>query len=415
MPTLSRFTPDRVGSRSISRRRFLALTGALGIALAGGSAAKAHTGAGDHGGYPDALTHRMHESITPFTDWLASQDARGYLGEFNWPNDLQRNEGDVAQWNAFGERFMGWLDATNLWATAWCVDETQMWGGFWLTAFVNEGETKRAISVPKSQAAVLKAHPTVPGVYERGLNVSSAEDFEEGFSNRNPGVYGKDYWYSGETRDPETGLNTFEYLAQEGATLVRIPFRWERIQRSLSEPLDRTELARLKSCCARAGAAGLKVVIDVHNNAGYYLKGRSGIKEHKIGSPRLPVPHFVDLWRRLSNNFRDDPNVFAYDLMNEPYVHGGIPTAGYDSPQRAWEAYTQKALQAIRERGDNKLVMIPGYAGARHWALTHPLKWISDPANNHRYEAHQYFSRHGGGHYYYSYGEDDAYWTSKGY
>ena len=409
------------GGKTFTRAQFLSGAafgvGAAWASTTGGFArrALAHVGDPNHGGHPDALTHKMYDRFTPFRDWLSSQGAKGYLGEFMWPNDLQRNFGDEAQWNQFGWSFTAWLDATDMWATFWAVDETQFRGGFWLTAYVGKSKTNYAISLPKAQAQVLEGHLTGN---QRGFNASSAEDYEDGFSQSNPGVYGTDYWYSGEAVDPETGMNTFQYMRSRGYTLVRVPFRWERIQPTLSGSLSSTELARLKKCVDAAGAAGLKVILDVHNYAGYYLSSRPASNEtgdYKIGSSQLPVGHFVDLWWRLSTQFKAHPAVVAYDLMNEPHGYGGIPTAGFSSSQKAWESYSQKALNAIRANGDAKLVMVPTYANADKVPSRHPKAWITDPANNHMYTAHLYFSRNGGGHYDYSYTSDNSYWQSQGY
>ena len=413
------------GGKTFTRAWFLS-TAALAVGagwasnIAGGfpRRALAHVGDPAHGGHPDALTHKMYDRFTPFRDWLSSQDVGGYLGEFMWPNNLQRGFNDERQWNQFGWSFMAWLDATNMWASFWAIDETQFWDGFWLTPYVGKSTTNYAISAARAQAQVLEAHSTTAS-YMRGFNASSAEQFEANFSNTNPGIYGKDYWYPGDTVDPDTGMNTFQYLAGLGHKMARIPFRWERIQRTLSGNLDSTELSRLKSCCAKAKAAGLYVIIDVHNNAGYYLsqrkERRSTVAEYKIGAAQLPVTHFEDLWRRVSNEFKDDSNVDAYDLMNEPHAYGDIPSVGFASPEKAWESHSQKALSAIRDTGDTKLVMVPTYANANQVPQRHPSKWIVDPSNNHRYEAHLYFSRDGGGHYDYSYDSDNSYWQSRGY
>ena len=52
----------------------------------------------------------------------------------------QRDFGDEARWNALGEQWYRWADAANLWVTAWCVDEHQLWGGFWLSVYVSVGD-----------------------------------------------------------------------------------------------------------------------------------------------------------------------------------------------------------------------------------------------------------------------------------
>src|SRR5215211_3344782 len=172
------------GGKTFTRARFLSSAAlAVGAAWASNIAGRfprralAHVGDPAHGGHPDALTHKMYDRFTPFRDWLSSQDVGGYLGEFMWPNNLQRGFNDERQWNQFGWSFMAWLDATNMWASFWAVDETQLWGGFWLTSYVGKSTTNYAISVALVQAQVLEAHSTTAS-YMRGFNASSAEEFE---------------------------------------------------------------------------------------------------------------------------------------------------------------------------------------------------------------------------------------------
>ena len=163
-----------------------------------------------------------------------------------------------------------------------------------------------------------------------------------------------------------------------------------------------------------AVAAGLKVVVDCHNYGGYFT--RTGRKA--LNTETLPISAFVDLWRRLSEAFEDDPAVVAYDLMNEPYTYGGINATGYPSPAKAWEAAAQKAVNIIRARGDTKKIMVPTYGSVPEVADSHVRPWIA--AGNIAYTAHHYFDHWigpgtGGGNYALSYGDENAYYASRGY
>jgi endoglucanase len=49
----------------------------------------------------------------------------------------------------------------------------------------------------------------------------------------------------------------------------RLPFRWERLQRSLGGVLDATELGRLKGVVSGLNNQGAVVLLDPHNYARY--------------------------------------------------------------------------------------------------------------------------------------------------
>jgi hypothetical protein len=402
----------------MSRPGFLKGLAVAGIGLAGGLNILLPRQTPAHSAIPaglDALGHRVYDKLKVFTDWLAREGVKGYIGEVNWPNDQRRGFGDEAQWNALGEKWYQWADAANLWVTMWCVDEYQRWGGFWLTAYVSVGDGyTRPISRPLAQAPILERHPTPTSyVYRRGINVSGAERWDESVhTNSNRGTYDVDYWYASQ--------ETMDYLASRGIKIIRLPFRWERIQPQLGGRLDPGELSQLKGCVARAKSAGLRVILDLHNYAEYWVEGSSGPVALKLGSSQLLRYRFRDVWQRLSYEFKGENTVKAYDLMNEPNVHGDIPAGGFASPQKAWEYATQGVVNTIRDNGDGKLLMIPGYAHIDRWSEKHPRKWISDPSNNHMYTAHHYFDPYrgpdtGGGKYRYSYDDENAYSRSQGY
>ncbi len=385
----------------------------------------------------DAVQHHAAYDLERFTDWLEEFGERGYVGEVNWPNGLGRDfPDDQAKWDALGEMWYSRADDAKLWVSAWCAAERQLYGGFWLSVYRSagergpDGEYVRAISVPEDQARVVEAHPSASG-YRRGINVSSAEDWvrpeeagERGgtpYSNLAPGAHGEDYWYPGLSRDPDTGQNTFEYLSERGMDIVRIPFRWERIQPSPGGPFDSFNLSLLKDSVATADAAGLEVVLDLHNYGGYWADAGGEVRKLKLGTRDLTANHFRDVWGKLSANFRNEAHVVAYDLMNEPAGAGGIGAGDHESEERQWEALCREAVDAVRARDDEKLLIIPGYGGIGGWRETHPEPWIpDDPADNHMYTAHQYFDAFrgagtGGGTYRASYDDDNELFASRGW
>ena len=391
----------------MSRRRFIrdASLGAAALSMPGLLASRDVASAQTV--YPDALHHRVRAELGRFTGWLAQNGVDGYIGEVGWPDDYA---GDASSWNALAEAWYDDADAAGLWVTQWSTGE--WWGTNYKLAVYEDRQSPAGVDSANTQAAVTEVHPTTP-LYLRGVNVSGAEfgapyslDPTSNFSNKNPGRYNNAYHYDGQA--------TFDYLAGRGIELIRLQFRWERIQPAPGGPLNGTELRRLKEAVGRATGAGLKVILDVHNFGDYFIERNGRGVRFAIGSDRLPISSFADLWRRLSHNFKGMPGIAGYGLMNEP---AGMPGVGKLPPKKVWERASQRALDAIRSNGDRRLVLVQGYewAGAQNWPRNHPTSWIQDPKDNFRYEAHHYWDRNNSGAYTHSYAEEVADAQSRGY
>jgi len=211
--------------------------------------------------------------------------------------------------------------------------------------------------------------------YFRGVNISGAEF---GMNNL-PGRYNTDYTFNSEP--------TFRYFAARNLNLIRFPLQWERLQPTLQGPLDPAYLGLLKSAVAWARNSGDLFIVDIHNFARYSMNESGRLNAYVVdqaynGSVKVSRADLADLWVRLSNEFANEPAVYAYDLMNEPHDMAG------------WKEISQAVLNAIRNNGDRKLIMVPGdsWSSANRWVNVHgPTGWITDPADNFMYEAHQYF------------------------
>ncbi len=229
--------------------------------------------------------------------------------------------------------------------------------------------------------AVLLAAAQLPGQFLRGVNLAGPEFGE----NTLPGRLGSEYTWNSE--------GTFWYFASKGLNLVRIPFRWERMQPLLRGPLDAEYLGGLKQNVAWARKYGLRVIIEPHNYGRYKIDGREYVIDNAHdGAVRVSTLDLLDFWERMSEEFRDEDTVYAYDLMNEPHNMGSA----------SWKVTSQTVLSAIRNRGDNKLIMVPGddWSSANRWVRNHGTQgWIVDPANRFSYQAHQYFDPDESGRY----------------
>lgn len=340
----------------------------------------------------DALAVRAVATLNAWTDWLQRNKVRGYVGEVGWPRD-------DARWSTVAHTWYAAAEASSLTVSTWVTGEWA--GGFQLANFVRAAPDWTFQTSASSD--VMEAHPGTAAA-PHGVNVTGPEmgaaaiEPTSSFSNESVGVLDQTYHYD--------SAATFAYLASHGMQVVRIPFRWERLQRAPYAPLDVAELGRLTAMAHAASDAGLRVVLDMHNYGSYYLwNGTVGVRR-AIGSAQLPVGAFKDMWARLAWAFSGDQAVWAFDLMNEPV---NMPATAKRSAARLWEQASQTAVDVIRRTGDKRLLMVPGYqwSGMTSWSANHPVAWIKDSARNVMYEAHQYWNSSGSG-VYLSYDEELA-------
>jgi aryl-phospho-beta-D-glucosidase BglC (GH1 family) len=354
----------------------------------------------------DPLERRVRAELKRFTGWCSTKKVDCYVGEVGWPGE----GADQQRWNDLAQAWYADADQAKLWVTAWATGE--WWPPSYPLDIYPDHRRGPDGAGANSQATVIESHGTTPE-YQRGVNVNGGEFGDapsrrrtSPFSNAHLGRYDRDYHYDSQA--------SFDHLASRGIRLIRLPFRWERLQPAPGGPLDQAELSRLRDAVARAGSAGLTVILDPHNYGAYYLfNGAKGVR-HAIGSAKITSQVFADLWRRVSAEFRSDPTVIGYGLMNEPV---GLAGGSLREQSRRWELASQEAVDAIRASGDNKLVLVPGYnhSGVAEWTVLHPRAWITDPAGAVRYEAHHYFDGDHSGRYKHSYSDEASDAEAKGF
>ncbi|WP_295771605.1 glycoside hydrolase family 5 protein [uncultured Mucilaginibacter sp.] len=237
-----------------------------------------------------------------------------------------------------------------------------------------EGESKPK---PEPQTYTAPAQPF-------GVNLAGAE-----FGNTYPGTINQHYGYP-------TAAD-LDYFKSKGLMLIRFPFRWERIQRSLYAELDVTELARMKTFVDAAKARNMFVLLDMHN----YCRRKVGDVFEEIGSTAVPLESVGDAWAKLAAAFKGYDNIWGYGIMNEPY---GLT-------KLTWFNIAQSIITKIRAV-DNKTTIVVGgdsFSSASRWPeVSNNLKDLNDPSSNLFYEAHTYFDNDSSGNYDQSYTDEKA-------
>lgn len=221
-----------------------------------------------------------------------------------------------------------------------------------------------------------------------GVNLAGAE-FRHG--SKMPGEVNVDYFY------PTTA--DLDYWQSKGLILLRVPFKWERIQHEVFGELTKAEVDVMKNMLKEAKKRGLLIIPDLHN----YGRRKVGDKSCIIGEEGLPVEALSDFWRKLAKELQEYASViYGYGLMNEPYdMLASAP----------WAKIAQACILEIRKVDTKTPVIVGGnhWSSAYRWQeVSDELKYLYDPAHNLIFEAHIYFDEDGSGVYKRSYDEEKA-------
>ena len=164
----------------------------------------------------------------------------------------------------------------------------------------------------------------------RGVNLAGAE-----FGEKNlPGPMTRDYIYP--------TVRSTAYFQSRGMNLVRVGFRWERLQRQLMQELDTTELGRLRVCGRHDRPRPQRPAQPAQLRA---------LARPTVGSKQVPHAAFADFWRRVAEQFKDNPRVM-FGLVNEPHT----------MKTETWVESANAAIAAIRATGARNVVSVPGNA-----------------------------------------------------
>jgi len=201
-----------------------------------------------------------------------------------------------------------------------------------------------------------------------GVNLSGGE-----FGGVYPGVRGRDYSYP--------SLEDYKSFKDSGVKIVRVPFRWERIQPILGMPLDSQALTDLDNIVDTANKYGMSVILDMHNSAMF--------KDFSMSNNALLINSYLETWGSLARHYAGRGNVLL-GLMNEPIKIGADE----------WFSITQKTIGKIRGSGFKGALLVSGviYTGVHSWlkkidgvSNADAFSGLADPLGNTFVEMHQYF------------------------
>ncbi len=223
-----------------------------------------------------------------------------------------------------------------------------------------------------------------------GVNLAGAEFFHKKMDG--VGRFNIDYHY------PTT--RELDYWASKDMKLIRLPFKWERLQREVEGPLSADELEYIRYLLRQADERDMKILLDMHNYGRRKYMGRNRI----IGDTLQPA-HFAQAWAAIARELKDEPALYGYGLCNEP--HDMLPEC-------PWVEIAQTAIDSIRAVDRRTAIVVAGntWSSAERWPeINQGLESLRDPSDNLIYEAHCYFDNDASGIYRKGYDEEEAYPT----
>lgn len=129
-------------------------------------------------------------------------------------------------------------------------------------------------------------------------------------------------------------------VAKLGFKHLRIPVRWEPVERSLANPpytIYPIFLNRIKQAVDSALNNGLHTIINMHHHEALY-ENPTGQKDR-----------FLAQWKQISEYFKDYPDSLLFEVLNEP--HGNLSAAD-------WNTFFADALTVIREDNPTRIVLM---------------------------------------------------------
>jgi endoglucanase len=140
----------------------------------------------------------------------------------------------------------------------------------------------------------------------------------------------------------------------------------------------KTALQILDTLIAKAGARGLRVILDRH-------RPDSAAQSPLWYTSAYSEDRWISDWKMLAQRYRDNPVVVAFDLHNEPH---GQATWGDASLATDWKAAAERAGNAILSVDPDALFLVEGielYQSISYWwggnlrgAMTAPVQ-LSSP------------------------------------
>jgi len=171
----------------------------------------------------------------------------------------------------------------------------------------------------------------------------------------------------------------FEFLAEIGATVVRVPFNYRHFEDDMNPGEYKDDIFKYLDKVVELGKKyGIYIILDLHaaqgwQNAGWHSDNPKNISllwDNKDYQDRV-----ANLWQHIALRYKDEAFIAGYDLINEP-----------DSPNmEKLNDFYKKVVKAIREVDKKHIIFLEGNHHSKDF------EGLADPFDdNLAYSSHNY-------------------------
>ena len=176
---------------------------------------------------------------------------------------------------------------------------------------------------------------------QRGINIGNAlEAPNEG----DWGVYIRDEYFS--------------IIKEAGFCTVRIPIRWSNHAENYPPyKIEDNFFTRVDWVVNESLEQNLFTIINMHNY------------DEIMQSPAEQKDRFLELWRQISEHYRDFPETLCFELLNEP--HGALTDS-------IWNDLIDETVKIIRKTNPTRKIIV----GPTGWNSVYNLNGLTIPADD---------------------------------
>ncbi|WP_426489757.1 cellulase family glycosylhydrolase [Hymenobacter sp. 102] len=185
---------------------------------------------------------------------------------------------------------------------------------------------------------------------------------------------------------------------QKLAAYVQELSRWYDIGQLFARPGRLEGVRYIDNVVQWCAANGMYVVLDLHaapggqgtdRNINDNFRPLDMWKRRDAKGRPIYQDITVRLWEMLADRYRQEPAIAMYDVINEP--HNLNAANGLSDDNQELNIFYSRAIDAIRARNDQHLIMLEGNGYGNEYTNLTPDKLRSRDKSNLVYNAHRYW------------------------